>query len=74
MENQGSVTGNLAQPLTRRHSRSISGVSLSRGMSRGQSMRLDGDWDTSPKTTPLKHSTYEDGTGSEDDEDAKKDS
>lgn len=37
-------------------------------------MRLDGDWDTSPKTTPLKHSTYEDGTGSEDDEDAKKDS
>lgn len=74
MENQGSVTGDLAQPLTRRHSRSSSTVSLGRAMSRGQSMRLDTDWDISPKTTPSKDFVHEDGTGSDDDEDAKKDS
>ena len=72
MENQGSVTGDLAQPLTRRHSRSSSGISMARSMSRGLSMRLDGDWDISPKTTPSKHSTHEDGTESDGDEDAKK--
>ena len=77
MENQGSVTGDLAQPLTHRHSRSSSGVSTGRAMSRGQSTRLDGDWDLSPKTTPTKHSRHGSGTESddvEDVEDAKKDS
>ena len=74
MENQGSVTGDLAQPLTRRHSRTGSTVSLGRAMSRGQSMRLDTDWDISPKTTPSKDSMHEDGIESDDDEGAKKDS
>lgn len=77
MENQGSVTGDLAQPLTRRHSRSSSGVPMGRAMSRGQSTRLDGDWDISPKTTPSNHFIHEGGTESDDDkddEDAKKDS
>lgn len=73
MENQGSVTGDLAQPLTRRHSRSNSSVSLNRGMSRGASTRLDGDWDISPKRTLSKHSIHEDDVQSDDD-DAKKDS
>lgn len=39
-----SVTGDLAQPLTRRHSRSSSGR-----LSRGASLRLDGDWTISPQ-------------------------
>ena len=48
-KNQGSVTGDFAQPLTRRHSRSSSGC-----LSRGASLRLDGDWLTSPaKSTHL---------------------
>ncbi len=53
MVDQGSVSGDIAQPLTRRHSRSSSGR-LSRGasLSRGSSLRLDGDWLTSPIKVP----------------------
>lgn len=53
MVDQGSVSGGAAQPLTRRHSRSNSGR-LSRGasLSRGSSLRLDGDWLTSPIKVP----------------------
>lgn len=76
LENQGSVTGDLAQPLTRRHSRSNSG--MSRAMSRGASLRLDGDWQISPNKSPSKHSIHEDHTESDldddDDEAVKKDS
>lgn len=75
MENQGSVTGDFAQPLTRRHSRSSSGQ-----MTRGGSVRLDGDWHVSPTKSPVSPSVHEAGTTgaveSDDgeDEDAKKDS
>lgn len=47
-KNQGSVTGDFAQPLTRRHSRSSSGC-----LSRGASLRLDGDWLISPTKSTL---------------------
>lgn len=50
MVDQGSVSGDIAQPLTRRHSRSSSGR-LSRGASLS-SLRLDGDWLTSPIKVP----------------------
>ncbi len=48
LKSQGSVTGDLAQPLTRRHSRSSSGR-----LSRGASLRLDGDWLVSPNKGPV---------------------
>ena len=75
MDNQGSVTGEFAQPLTRRHSRSSSGR-----LTRGGSLRLDGDWQISPVKSPLSPSVHETGTISAaqsddgEDEDAKKDS
>ena len=69
MQNQGSITGDLAQPLTRRHSRALS---------RGASFRLDGDWQISPQRTSSRHFTHEDGVEDSaelsDDETAKKDS
>jgi len=48
MVDQGSVTGDIAQPLTRRHNRSSSGRLRGASLSRGSSLRLDGDWLTSP--------------------------
>ena len=75
MENQGSVSGDLAQPLVRRHSRSMSGR-----LSRGASLRLDGDWQVSPAKIPASPSAHEAPkklvTLSDDgeDDDAKKDS
>lgn len=69
MQTQGSVTGDLAQPLTRRHSRALSG---------GASLRLDGDWQISPQKTSSRPLIREDGmqhsADVDDDEIAKKDS
>ncbi|KAL3153933.1 hypothetical protein ABBQ32_013495 [Trebouxia sp. C0010 RCD-2024] len=70
MQNQGSITGDLAQPLTRRHSRALS---------RGASLRLDGDWQISPKRTSSRPLMHENGMEhsadvDDDDETAKKDS